>query len=232
MPGTLTATAASNSEADLSWGAATDNVGVTGYDVERCSGASCTNFAQIAATSGAGTTYKDMTVAASTSYNYRVRAFDAAGNQGPYSNTAGATRGAAPSGLVAAYAFDEGSGTTVTDVSGNGNNGTITNATWSTSGKYGDALSFNGTSALVTISNSASLQLSSGMTLEAWVNPSTVNANYRDVIYKANDNFYLEATSASASRPDAGLIAGGTYADAFGTSALAAQHVDLPGRDL
>ena len=33
------------------------------------------------------------------------------------------------------------------------------------------------------------------MTLEAWVNPSTVNANWRDVIYKANDNFYLEATS-------------------------------------
>ena len=32
---------------------------------------------------------------------------------------------AAPSGLVAAYGFDEGSGTTVTDASGNGNNGTI-----------------------------------------------------------------------------------------------------------
>ncbi len=79
---------------------------------------------------------------------------------------------AASPGLVAAYAFDEGSGTTVTDASGNGNNGTITNATWSTSGKYGDALSFNGTNALVTIPNSASLQLSSGMTLEAWVNPS------------------------------------------------------------
>ena len=37
-----------------------------------------------------------------------------------------------PSGLVAAYGFDEGSGSTVTDASGNGNNGTITNATWST----------------------------------------------------------------------------------------------------
>ncbi len=64
------------------------------------------------------------------------------------------------------------------------------------------------------------------MTLEAWVDPSTVNANYRDVIYKANDNFYLEATSSNSSRPDAGLIAGGSYADAFGTSALPAN----PGR--
>ena len=129
---------------------------------------------------------------------------------------------AAPSGLVAAYAFDEGSGTTVTDASGNGNNGTITNATWSTAGKFGKALQFNGTSALVTIPDAASLHLTTGMTLEAWVNPSTVNGNWRDVIYKGNDNFYLEATSSNASRPDAGLIAGGSYADAFGTAALAA----------
>ena len=123
---------------------------------------------------------------------------------------------------MAAYGFDEGSGSTVTDASGNGNNGTIANATWATSGKYGKALQFNGTSALVTIPDSAALHLSSGMTLEAWVNPSTVNANWRDVIYKGNDNFYLEATSTNASRPDAGMIAGGSYADAFGTSALPA----------
>src|SRR5215472_3864930 len=128
----------------------------------------------------------------------------------------------ATAGLVAAYGFDEGSGTTVTDASGNGNNGTIANTTWSTSGKYGKALSFNGSSALVTIPDAASLHLSTGMTLEAWVNPSTVNANYRDVIYKGNDNFYLEATSSNGSVPDAGMIAGGSYADAFGTSSLPA----------
>ena len=129
---------------------------------------------------------------------------------------------AASSGLVAAYAFDEGSGTTVTDASGNGNNGTITNATWVTTGKYGDALKFNGTSSLVTIPDAASLHLSTGMTLEAWVNPSTVNSAWRDVIYKGNDNFYLEATSTNASKPDAGMIAGGSYADAIGTAKLTA----------
>src|ERR1700749_3398827 len=68
---------------------------------------------------------------------------------------------AAPTGLVAAYAFDEGSGTTVTDASGNGNNGTVSNTTWSTSGKYGGALSFNGTSSRVTSLSAASLKLSS-----------------------------------------------------------------------
>ena len=79
----------SGGEVDLSWGASTDDVGVTGYKVERCQGAGCTNFAQIA--TPAGTTYKDTSVSASTSYSYRVRATDAAGNLSPYSNTASAT---------------------------------------------------------------------------------------------------------------------------------------------
>ena len=51
--------------------------------------------------------------------------------------------------LVAAYAFNEGTGTTVGDASGSGNNGTTVSTTWSTAGKFGNALSFNGTSALV-----------------------------------------------------------------------------------
>ena len=140
QPGTLSATAVSNGEVDLSWGASTDNVGVTGYHVERCAGAGCSNFVQVATSSGTGTAFKDTTVSASTSYSYRVRAFDAAGNQSVYSNTASASTPAAPSGLVAAYGFDEGSGTTVTDAFGNGNTGTISGATWSTAGKYGDAL--------------------------------------------------------------------------------------------
>ena len=156
----------------------TDNVGVTGYLVERCSGAGCSNFAQIGATNGSTVTYKDTTVTAATSYSYRVRATDAAGNLGSYSNTATATTPAptGPSGLVAAFGFDEGSGTSVTDGSGNGNNGTISNTTWAAAGKFGKALQFNGTSALVTVPDAASLHLTTAMTLEAWVNPSTVNA--------------------------------------------------------
>ncbi len=84
---------------------------------------------------------------------------------------------AAPSGLVAAYGFDEGSGTTVADTSGNGNNGTVANTTWAATGKYGKALSFNGTNALVTIPDAATLHLSTAMTLEAWVNPTTVSGD-------------------------------------------------------
>src|SRR4030095_12638936 len=93
---------------------------------------------------------------------------------------------ASPSGgLVAAYNFNEGSGTVVHDVSGKGNDGTLQGgASWATSGKYGKAISFNGTNAYVSIPSSSSLQLTSAMTLEAWINPSLVNGVWRDVIYK------------------------------------------------
>src|SRR5262245_35062802 len=65
----------------------------------------------------------------------------------------------APAGLVAAYSFNEGSGAAVADASGNGNNGTVANATWTAAGQYGGALSFNGANALVTVADAASLHL-------------------------------------------------------------------------
>jgi chitodextrinase len=88
-PGTLTATAASGSQINVSWGAATDNVGVTAYLIERCAGPACASFVQV--TSQAATTLSDAGLAAGTSYSYRVRATDASGNLGAYSNVASAT---------------------------------------------------------------------------------------------------------------------------------------------
>ena len=66
---------------------------MTGYQVERCQGAACTNFAQIATPTA--TTFNDTGLAASTTYRYRVRATDAAGNLSGYSNVATATTAAA-----------------------------------------------------------------------------------------------------------------------------------------
>jgi chitodextrinase len=215
-PGALSATAVSGSQVNLSWNASTDNVGVTGYRVDRCPGATCSDFAQVGAPSG--TTFGDAGLAANTTYRYRVSATDAAGNLSPYSNIANATTTGAITGLVGAYSFDEGSGSSVTDVSGNGNSGTITNATWTATGKYGSALVFNGSNARITIPDDASLRLTNRMTLEAWVNPSVVSASWRDVIYKGDDNYYLEATSTTKSRPAGGATGGTTV---YGASSLA-----------
>ena len=108
-----------------------------------------------------------------------------------------------PAALIAAYAFDEGAGDAVTDASGLGNHGTITGPTWTPSGRFGGALTFDGVNDLITIADADSLDLTTGMTLEAWVNPSAVTRKWRDVIYKGNDIYFLEATSTNSSRPGA-----------------------------
>src|SRR6185436_1111146 len=108
--------------------------------------------------------------------------------------------------LLASYGFNDGAGNVLTDQSGNANDGAIANGTWSPSGKYGGALTFNGISTLVTIPDKPALRLTTGMTLEAWVRPTTVTSAWRDIIYKANDNFYLEATTIVNSAPAIGTI--------------------------
>jgi glucose/arabinose dehydrogenase/PKD repeat protein len=93
----------------------------------------------------------------------------------------------AATGLVAAYGFNEGAGTTVADASGTGNAGTTSGTTWNSGGRFGSALSFNGSSASVAVPNRASLDLNSGMTLEAWLRPTALNGGvggWRTVLFK------------------------------------------------
>ena len=91
-PATLSATAVSATRIDLSWTAATDQLGVTGYRVYR--NAAATELASVTAT-----THSDTTVVAGTAYSYVVRAVDAAGNLSNPSPTATATTpGTSPTG--------------------------------------------------------------------------------------------------------------------------------------
>ena len=99
------------------------------------------------------------------------------------------TAAAAAGGLVAAYSFDAGSGTTVADVSGSGNTGTVNGATWTTAGRNGGALSFDGANDWVTVKGSSSLQLTSGMTVEAWVRPTSLASGWRTVVVKERPGF-------------------------------------------
>ena len=91
-PATLTATAASSSQINLTWTDSATNE--QGFKIERCSGSGCTGFTQIATIGANVTTYSNTGLTASTSYSYRVRAYNAAGNSG-YSAAATATTTAA-----------------------------------------------------------------------------------------------------------------------------------------
>ena len=135
---------------------------------------------------------------------------------------AGRDRRTSPTGLVAAYGFDEGSGTTTADTSGNANTGTLSSATWSTSGKFGKALSFNGTSARVNVNDSNSLDLTTAMTLEAWVNPASASSAFRTIILKERTGqlVYALYSSTGNGRPDSEATIGGSNRTLAATSAL------------
>jgi chitodextrinase len=89
-PTVLTAIVISSTQINLSWGASTDNVGVTGYRIYR-NGSPITTSTQ--------TYYSDTGLAQSTKYSYTVTAFDAAGNESEHSEQASATTYADPSSL-------------------------------------------------------------------------------------------------------------------------------------
>ena len=72
------------------------------------------------------------------------------------------------SNTVGLWHLNELFGDSVYDASGN-NNGNAVGAAI-TSGKFGEARSFDGNSDYVVVPNSASLEITSGITLEAWVN--------------------------------------------------------------
>ncbi len=184
-PSGLTASTAVGS-ATVSWTAATDNVGVVRYNVHRSTTAGFTPATANRVGQPTGTSHTDSGLAAGT-YYYRVTAEDAAGNiSAPSAELAVAVPSSPPppaNGLVAAFGLNSSSGLGVVDSSGRGNGGTVSGAVWSVSGRFGSALSFDGVNDWVTVADSASLDLSSGMTVEAWVRPSKAGG-WRTVVVK------------------------------------------------
>ena len=81
-PGNLTASSVAETTLTLTWDAATDNLGVTGYDVYEGN----TNLGTVT-----GTTANITGLVAGTAYSFRVKAKDAAGNESGFSNTANVT---------------------------------------------------------------------------------------------------------------------------------------------
>jgi VCBS repeat-containing protein len=116
------------------------------------------------------------------------------------------TVSAFPENLRAAYAFQEGLGTTTADASGNLNAGTLTNGpVWTTQGKYGNAITFDGVNDFVSVPDNATLDLGATGTLEGWVRLNAIN-RWNSVIAKGNSNsdpahnYALEITDANRAR--------------------------------
>ncbi len=118
--------------------------------------------------------------------------------------------------------MNEGTGTTIKDVSGNGNNGTIYGASWTTNGKFGSALSFNGSSSYVSLGNPAALQLTGSMTLSAWVRIANYVTADNQIIAKADatGGWQLKATPDTGARTFGVVVspASGSKANRYSTA--------------
>jgi len=95
--------------------------------------------------------------------------------------------GAPTTGLVGYWKFDDGSGTSAADSSGNGNTGTLQNApTWTSSGMINGALTLNGTSQYVSVASTAALNPGS-ITVSAWFKLSATPSGRTAVVEKWYD---------------------------------------------
>ena len=95
----------------------------------------------------------------------------------------------AQSGPIAQWKFDEGSGTTTADSSGNGHTGTLANSPAWLSGRIGNALSFNGGTAVVNAVGGGSINnlYATGMTVSAWINVTAFPATCNNRIIDKDD---------------------------------------------
>jgi hypothetical protein len=77
----------------------------------------------------------------------------------------------------------------------------------------------------MTVPDANSLDLTTGMTLEAWVYPAVQPTSWRAIITKERPNsvvYYLHAGSDSTNRPATGVVAGSTEQTLYGGTRLAA----------
>lgn len=92
-------------------------------------------------------------------------------------------RGSSPSPYYPTSGTAKNRGTTWTDLSGRGNNGTLTGVGYNSAN--GGSLTFDGTDDEVICTNNASVQITVG-TISAWFNANSGNSGYNGIIAKQN----------------------------------------------
>jgi len=91
-------------------------------------------------------------------------------------------------GLVGAWLFDTGSGKVAIDASGNGHDGELVgNAGWEKNGKFGSALSCDGTEAYVMVPDSEDFEFDGDFTIACWIQNSQPPSNHSSFVTKGYD---------------------------------------------
>ena len=191
----------------------TDNVGVTGYRIYR-------NGTRVATTTS--TSYTVTGLACNTSYTIGLTAIDAAGNESNRAEATGTTKTSACArrsprrGLVGAWGFDEARARRSPTPPAR-----ATPARSRADARHRAAsagrCTFDGVNDWVTVADAASLDLTTGMTLEAWVKPRRARLVWRTVAIKEGAGARLRPVCAHDRDAPTGHVQPGT------TRALAAR---------
>jgi hypothetical protein len=172
---------------------------------------------------GNQTSYRVANLNDGATYYFAVQAYDGRGMASTRSSEVSATVPVVLTGPVAAFGFEEGAGTVAGDASGHANHATLRGPRWTTSGRFGRGLTLDGIDDWVTVADGASLDLTRGMTLEAWVRPARLSG-WRTVLLKEGGGALAYALYAhdNAPRPSAyARLSGQTSSHgAFGTAQL------------
>jgi len=128
---------------------------------------------------------------------YTIRINATIQNQGDYEETFNVTLYSNSAlindtGLVCYWKFDEGSGVTAHDSTGNGNDETLYQGldTGWTTGKFGKALKFDGINDYAWSSGSPQIDITDAITIMAWVNPQPTTS-FNRIITKGNEHYVL-----------------------------------------
>lgn len=120
-----------------------------------------------------------------------------------------------------------GSGTTWFDISGNSNNGTLTNGSTFNSAN-GGSIVFDGTNDYVNIPNATSLNPVNNFTLSCWVNVTSLSGAFLGIIDKyifttLNSGYFIDIPNGGGGKPTSRFRFGNstnTYYETIATNAL------------
>src|SRR5439155_75138 len=172
----ITATLSSGSAVSVSFAASGLPAGVSAsFSPSTCTATCSTTLTLSAARKAADGTYKIAVTGSSSAPLATTTVTLTVGAGGPIQQPPPSppppTGGDITTGLAARWTMTEGSGSYAYDTSGNGNTATLYNPTWWTS-DYGTTVLSSGSGSYGSVNDSASLKMSTQLTVSIWLRPS------------------------------------------------------------
>ncbi len=121
---------------------------------------------------------------------------------------------------VAAWHFEEGSGTTATDIVA-GHIGTLNGASWNADGRTGGALDFPAGGSNVTVPDSTDFDLPNQMTISVWVKPSAFPTAINRILTRGGGDYQLRLTDG---KPQFFVMKDGAFIQSRADTAIAADE--------